>query len=161
MHDGPSSFVETQQAAVLLVGIALRHHLTPTMVLIVAINRITNTRLAGFQSLDNTPGLGTTDHYYDNLYNNTVVECRVEASAGCCPLPWSSCLYLDHQLVYGVVRRVALELGHYRVDRMIVHRLDMATSGVVVMARSDAALKELNRQVTFGRPCRIRSNASY
>lgn len=43
--------------------------------------------------------------------------------------------------------RAALELGHYRVDRMIVHRLDMATSGVVVMARTDAALKELNRQV--------------
>ncbi|CAM9579719.1 unnamed protein product, partial [Ascophyllum nodosum] len=41
---------------------------------------------------------------------------------------------------------VALELGHYRVDRMIVHRLDMATSGVVVMARSEAALKDLNRQ---------------
>lgn len=42
--------------------------------------------------------------------------------------------------------RTALELGHYRVDRMIVHRLDMATSGVVVMARTDAALKDLNRQ---------------
>ena len=46
-----------------------------------------------------------------------------------------------------VIRRVALRLGHYRVDRMIVHRLDMATSGVVVMARSEAALKDLNRQV--------------
>lgn len=44
-------------------------------------------------------------------------------------------------------RRVALELGHYRVDRMVVHRLDMATSGLVIMARSDAALKDLNRQV--------------
>ncbi|CAM9190554.1 unnamed protein product [Ectocarpus sp. 12 AP-2014] len=42
--------------------------------------------------------------------------------------------------------RAALELGHYRVDRMIVHRLDMATSGCVIMARTDAALKDLNRQ---------------
>lgn len=46
------------------------------------------------------------------------------------------------------VRRVALELGHYRVDKMVVHRLDMATSGVVVMARSDAALKSLNQQAS-------------
>lgn len=46
-----------------------------------------------------------------------------------------------------VIRRVALKLGHYRVDRMIVHRLDMATSGVVIMARSETALKDLNRQV--------------
>lgn len=30
---------------------------------------------------------------------------------------------------------------------MIVHRLDMATSGCVIMARTDAALKDLNRQV--------------
>lgn len=30
---------------------------------------------------------------------------------------------------------------------MVVHRLDMATSGVVVMARSDAALKSLHQQV--------------
>lgn len=43
-----------------------------------------------------------------------------------------------------------MELGHYRVDRMIVHRLDMATSGCVIMARTDAALKDLNRQVIFG-----------
>lgn len=42
--------------------------------------------------------------------------------------------------------RAALELGHYRVDRMIVHRLDMATSGCVIMARTDEALKDLNRQ---------------
>lgn len=73
----------------------------------------------------------------------------VEASAGRCHLPWLSRFDLHHQHGYRVVRRVALELGHYRVDRMIVHRLDMATSGVVVLARSDAALKELNRQVTF------------
>lgn len=45
-------------------------------------------------------------------------------------------------------RRVALELGHYRVDKMVVHRLDMATSGVVVMARSDAALKSLHQQAS-------------
>lgn len=43
--------------------------------------------------------------------------------------------------------RAALKLGHYRVDRMIVHRLDMATSGCVIMARTDAGLKDLNRQV--------------
>ncbi|CAM9619479.1 unnamed protein product, partial [Hapterophycus canaliculatus] len=42
--------------------------------------------------------------------------------------------------------RAALHLGHYRVDRMIVHRLDMATSGCVIMARTEAALKDLNRQ---------------
>lgn len=30
---------------------------------------------------------------------------------------------------------------------MIVHRLDMATSGCVIMARTEAALKDLNRQV--------------
>lgn len=32
---------------------------------------------------------------------------------------------------------------------MIVHRLDMATSGCVIMARTDAALKDLNRQVYY------------
>ena len=50
-------------------------------------------------------------------------------------------------LLVELLHRAALELGHYRVDRMIVHRLDMATSGCVIMARTDAALKDLNRQV--------------
>lgn len=36
---------------------------------------------------------------------------------------------------------------------MIVHRLDMATSGCVIMARSDAGLKDLNRQVNKPRGC--------
>jgi 23S rRNA-/tRNA-specific pseudouridylate synthase len=32
-----------------------------------------------------------------------------------------------------------------RVDKMIVHRLDMDTSGIVVFVRTEAALKTLNR----------------
>ncbi|CAM9691346.1 unnamed protein product, partial [Choristocarpus tenellus] len=42
--------------------------------------------------------------------------------------------------------RVAKELGHYRVDKMVVHRLDQATSGVLVMARNQDALVDLHRQ---------------
>ncbi|CAM9686529.1 unnamed protein product [Discosporangium mesarthrocarpum] len=42
--------------------------------------------------------------------------------------------------------RVAMEMGHYRVDKMVVHRLDQATSGVMVLARTQKALVELHKQ---------------
>jgi tRNA pseudouridine32 synthase/23S rRNA pseudouridine746 synthase len=45
-----------------------------------------------------------------------------------------------------LARRVADLYDIERVDTMIVHRLDYATSGLVVFARSGAALRALNSQ---------------
>jgi tRNA pseudouridine32 synthase/23S rRNA pseudouridine746 synthase len=42
--------------------------------------------------------------------------------------------------------RVAKLYHHDRIDKMICHRLDMHTSGLVVLARSDQALKDLHAQ---------------
>ena len=42
--------------------------------------------------------------------------------------------------------RIASLFRIERVDKMIVHRLDYATSGVVVFVRNDMALSEMNKQ---------------
>jgi tRNA pseudouridine32 synthase / 23S rRNA pseudouridine746 synthase len=47
---------------------------------------------------------------------------------------------------FSLATNVAKIFGIERVDRMIVHRLDFATSGVVVFARNIASLKHLHTQ---------------
>ena len=51
--------------------------------------------------------------------------------------------YLDKD---SLATRIAALFHIERVDRMIVHRLDYATSGVLVFARNDAALRDLHAQ---------------
>lgn len=46
-----------------------------------------------------------------------------------------------------IVSRAAITFNIDRIDRMIVHRLDYATSGVLVMARNIEALKALHTQL--------------
>jgi 23S rRNA-/tRNA-specific pseudouridylate synthase len=49
-----------------------------------------------------------------------------------------------------IASRIASLLKLSRVDKMVVHRLDYATSGLVVFARNDDALKSLNAQFRNG-----------
>jgi len=45
-----------------------------------------------------------------------------------------------------VALRAAVKFGHERIDLMVCHRLDMMTSGVLVLARSPVALQSLHAQ---------------
>lgn len=42
--------------------------------------------------------------------------------------------------------KIAVAFGLPRIDKMIVHRLDYATSGVLIFARNDFALSDLHKQ---------------
>mmetsp|Transcript_17616 Transcript_17616/g.22634 ORF Transcript_17616/g.22634 Transcript_17616/m.22634 type:complete len:280 (+) Transcript_17616:124-963(+) len=45
-----------------------------------------------------------------------------------------------------VATRAAVKFGHDRIDKMVCHRLDMMTSGLLVLARSPIALHSLHDQ---------------
>lgn len=45
-----------------------------------------------------------------------------------------------------IASRAAVRFGHERIDKLICHRLDMMTSGIIVLARTDMAQKSLHKQ---------------
>ena len=53
---------------------------------------------------------------------------------------------LGYQTKCSLASTIAENFSIDRIDKMIVHRLDYATSGVVVFARNEAALRELHWQ---------------
>ncbi|KAG5181137.1 pseudouridylate synthase, 23S RNA-specific [Tribonema minus] len=50
-----------------------------------------------------------------------------------------------------LVSRVAVKFGQARIDKMVVHRLDQATSGLVLFARTDEALRALHEDFRLRR----------